>query len=74
VTTDALLKVARLDAFEEIRSDLFHNAADALQRHGDDPAWDAILGAALVAFVGEIDANLSPGFRRLLVKMLQEAP
>ena len=65
---------ARAEAFEELRKDFIHAGADGLERHGDDPCAMLILAAAIYSFIVEVDEGLEPGFRKLMVTMLQEIP
>ena len=69
---NAALLSARTEAFDEMRKDFFHASADGLERHGDDPCAMLILAAAIYSFIVEVDEGLEPGFRRLMVTMLQE--
>jgi len=69
---NAALLSARAEAFDEMRKDFFHAGADGLERHGDDPLAMLILAAAIYSFIVEVDEGLEPGFRKLMVTMLQE--
>ena len=69
---NAALLSARAEAFDEMRKDFFHASADGLERHGDDPRAMTILAAAIYSFIVEVDEGLEPGFRKLMVTMLQE--
>jgi hypothetical protein len=68
--TDAL-KEARLEAIREIQAGLFVAAGEAMTRHGNDPQGEVILAAAVAMFVGKVDKNICPGFRRHLSALLE---
>ncbi len=46
-------------------------AGNSLMRHGNDPASDKILLAALAMAVEHIELKLRPGFTKALVEMLK---
>lgn len=46
-------------------------AGNSLMRHGNDPASDTILLAAVTMAVEQIDLKLRPGFTKALVEMLK---
>jgi hypothetical protein len=65
------LKEARVEATSELQAALFVAAGAALTRHGNDPQAEVILCAAVAMFVSKIDRNLSPGFQRRLIALLE---
>lgn len=63
---------AGAEAVEEITKSMLMAAGEALMRHGNDPASEAILAAAVAMFVDKIDTTISVGFKRKMIMLLSE--
>lgn len=68
--SDTLLD-ARCEAVTETAEAILKAAGNSLMRHGNDPASDKILLAALAMAVEHIELKLRPGFTKALVEMLK---
>ncbi len=68
--SDTLLD-ARAEAVTETAEAMLKAAGNSLMRHGNDPASDTILLAAVTMAVEQIDLKLRPGFTKALVEMLK---
>ena len=69
--TDEMLS-AQADAADEISNSIILSINHAIIRHGRDPQTREILMSAMMMAVKTLDVAI-PGFRRLLIKMLQWA-
>ncbi|HYM31827.1 MAG TPA: hypothetical protein VEU47_11030 [Candidatus Cybelea sp.] len=69
--SDHAMHRARIEAVDEVARALLTASGEALQRHGDDPFTDVILGAAVAMFVEKVE-KIIPGFAPKLIKLLEK--
>lgn len=70
-TIDPAMLAAGTEAICEIKAALFKGAGDALVRHGPDPHSAVILAAAVCMFIDTVEKEISPGFRKMVVALLE---
>ncbi|HEX5508782.1 MAG TPA: hypothetical protein VFX37_09785 [Pseudolabrys sp.] len=61
----------RRDVIDEIAKDIGECLRRAGKVHGDDPKFVAIIGLAFERVIRDIERDVHPNFRRVLVKRLQ---
>lgn len=69
---DKTLENARIEAIQEISRDILKVISIALERHGDDPMSEPIVSAALGLTIDKIDKNISIGFRKRMILLLDK--
>ena len=70
---DQLLEQARQEATAEISAGIARAISEGLDRHGNDPETDCIIGAAVVHAIREIDRAVLPGFVMLIARSLMRS-
>lgn len=68
MTEDEIL--SGVQATQDIASAMLTAADDCLRVHGNDPTAPAILAAAVVLFISQIEKNIYPTFRQRVVAQL----
>ena len=70
---DQMLDEARHEATAEISAGIARAISEGLDRHGNDPEADCIIGASVVHAIREIDRAVLPGFAMLIARSLMRS-